>query len=66
MNYNELLEKADLVGMSVDEYIENYDIAGEGKQNDLAETDPPTNQNQKRPLGNPVRAIFLWGHQKLT
>ena len=51
MNYNELLEKADLVGMSVDEYIENYDIAGEGKQNDLAEADPPANQNTETSAG---------------
>ena len=51
MNYNELLEKADLVGMSVDEYIENYNIDGEGKQNDLAETDPPTNQNTETSAG---------------
>jgi chloramphenicol 3-O-phosphotransferase len=51
MNYNELLEKADLVGMSVDEYIENYNIDGEGKQNDLAETDPPANQNTETSAG---------------
>jgi len=51
MNYNELLEKADLVGMSVDEYIENYNIDGEGKQNDLTETDPPTSQNTETSAG---------------